>query len=82
LSEEAAFNKALKSSVYHHKLKGCQLAHFKVTEQIRERGETITVERKKAKCRTHDAIVCYALGDNGDRCYWQQFWHYGSYSSL
>jgi hypothetical protein len=86
LPEETSFINALKSSVFHHKQKGCDLAYFgfprkvktAVWSEIRQRQKivTIIVWVKKAKCRTHNAMLCYAEG----QCYWEQGAHYNSLS--
>jgi hypothetical protein len=86
LPEEESFINALKSSVFHHPIKGCKIAYFgfprkamtTVWSDVRERmiNIKVIVWVKKAKCRTHNAMLCYAEG----QCYWEKSWHYGSLS--
>jgi hypothetical protein len=86
LPEDESFINALNSSVYHHPTKGCLIAYFGFRRKVkttlwsearqRQKMITITVWIKKAKCRTHDVMLCYAEA----QCYWQAGWHYGSLS--
>jgi hypothetical protein len=86
VQDEPSFIDALKSSVYHHPLKGCKLAYFGFPRKVkttiwskaRQRMKIITVIvwTKKAKCRTHNAMLCYAEG----QCLWEQGAHFGSIS--
>jgi hypothetical protein len=83
---ETSFINALKSSVFHHPNKGCLLAYFGYRKKVetavwsearqRQKVVTVTVWVKKAKCRTHNAMLCYAEG----QCYWEVGAHFSSLS--
>ncbi len=86
LPEETSFINALKSSVFHHPAKLCKLAYFGFPRKVkttvwsearqRQKIVTVIVWVKKAKCRTHNAMLCYAEG----QCYWENGYHFGSVS--